>query len=285
MGNTNKVIKKYEKDMKTALALSGGGVLGVAHISVLKALDQNNIKINSIAGCSAGALIGALYADGGTAAAEAFISDLEAAGIFNKNNVKFALPSNIFNQVRLSLEKNLKARKFYDLPIKFSCIASDMVRGQMVVLNSGDLIDALMASSAFPGVFSPQKIGDKILVDGGITRNLPAVIFEKDKHDFIIGSSLYQIENLDHFMDKQPNRLTIALRSLDIMQKEMAALEAERCDFVFYPPVDTYSWYNFDKMTEIRQASDDYAADRVRDLSAVMSKKHGGGFWAGLLHD
>lgn len=273
--------------MKIGLALSGGGVLGAAHISILKEIEKNDIKISSIAGCSAGAIIGALFADGGTKTIEFFLDDLEKAGLFAKSNLKFALPDKLFAQVRQSLEKSLKAKKFYDLSIDFSCVASDMLRGEMVILKSGNLVDAVMASAAYPGFFAPQEIDGKLLVDGAITRNLPAGLLKNKKLDFIIGSSLYGIGEISSQENGKNtlNRLSTVLRALDIMQKELAESEARHCDFLFSPPVDSFNWYSFDHLQEIRTIADEYAKKRITLLKQEIEKKDHKGFWKSIFTD
>lgn len=273
--------------MKICLALSGGGVLGAAHISILKEIERNNIKISSISGCSAGAIIGALFADGGTKSTELFLDDLEKAGVFTKASLKFALPDKLFAQVRQSLDKTLKAKKFYDLDIDFSCVASDMLNGEMVVLKSGNLVDAIMASAAYPGVFAPQEINGKLLVDGAITRNLPAGLLKNKKSDFVIGSSLYKVGKINKQENgkNKLNRFSTVLRALDIMQKELADLEAKHCDFLFAPPVDNFNWYSFDRLQEIRQISDEYAKTQIIFLKQEIKKKDHKGFWASIFAD
>ena len=270
--------------MKIGLVLSGGGVLGVAHISVLKELEANNIKISAISGCSSGAIIGALYADGGILRIEAFLRDLEDAGLFAKRNIKFALPDKVFDQIRQSLRKNLRSKKFYDLSVDYCCTATDLIAGKAISLHDGDLVDSIMASASYPGVFQAQEIGGKILIDGGVTNNLP-VLPIKNKTDFIIGSSLHKVQSLEKLDTvKKLSRLAVTLRSIDLMQQELAEIAAKDCDFVFYPPIEEFNWYNFDKIFEIEKISDQYAGDRIKELKKVISgtmrKKKG--FWSDL---
>jgi NTE family protein len=273
--------------MKIGLALSGGGVLGVAHVSILRQIEENNIKINMVSGSSSGAIIGALFADGGVKTIEIFLDDMEKAGVFTKGNLKFALPDRLFAQVRQSLEKTLEAKKFYDLKTEFSCIASDMLNGKMVILNSGNIIDAVMASAAYPGVFQPQEIDGKILVDGAITRNLPVGVLKGKKPDFIIGSSLYRVGKISRQENgkNKLNRLSTALRALNILQQELAELEGRDCDFLFTPPVDNFNWYSFDRLQEIRKIADEYSLVQIDNLKRELKKKDHKGFWASIFTD
>lgn len=262
--------------MKIGLALSGGGVLGVAHIGVLKMIEEQNIPIKYISGTSAGAIIGALFAAGGVARIEAFLADLKEQGLFSRANLIFGgLPDKTFETIRATLQKHLP-EKFYDLNISFVCVATHFAEGSPVYMESGDLVKALMASSAFPGAFPSQDIDGKSLIDGGISRNLPAGILRKKGMDFIIGSSLYNIEVMDKFdvEGKEPGRLLSTLRSIDIMQKELARYEMKKCDYVFTPPVETFSWFHFTKMAEIREIGEAYAKSHTAEFLKALKRHH-----------
>lgn len=259
--------------MKIGLALSGGGVLGAAHLGLLSELEKNNVKLDIVSGTSIGAILGLLYIDGGMKSVESFLDDLKGAGIFSKGNIKFALPDKVFEQIKISLQKIVRAKNFYDLPIKFCCVATDLESGEAVVLENGNVVDAVMASSAYPGVFLPQEIHGKLLVDGGITINLPTKILKDKKADFIIGSSLFGISKFEDLGDRQKykvNRIKIALRSLDIIQKELAQRDMKKCDFCFDMPVNDYQWYHFDKIDEIRKAGEEHATEEIKKLIKLL---------------
>jgi len=270
--------------MKIGLALSGGGVLGVAHIGVLEELEKHQIKINSITGTSAGAIIGALFASGGVEMVNNFIAELEKAGLFNpKKLILKPIPDLIFETVRKTLRKFLP-EKFYDLNIRYSCVATNYSNGETEVLSSGNLVDAIMASSAFPGIFPAQEINGKSLMDGGMSMNFPASLL-KGKVNFIIGSSLYDVPLLAKY-DKvgvNPNRFDSARRSVDIMQKKMAQYEQKYCDFCFTPPIETFNWFNLDKMPAIRKIGREYATEKIGSLLVAIEKRETSkGFWRGL---
>ncbi len=260
--------------MKIGLALSGGGVLGIAHLGVLEEIEKEGIKIDQICGVSAGAIVGALFADGGIRRVNEFWSDLESSGLFKTNRIIFNLnPDKVFTTIAHTLKKHLHAEKFYDLPIKFSCIATDIADGSMHVLKDGNIVEAVMASAAYPGVFPVQRIGDHNYIDGGVTRNLPAGILRKNGADFVIGSSLYSVAKLEKY-DKNGelkiSRVEVMFRALDVMQKEMAEAEMKSCDFCFNPPVESFRWYNFDKMAEIKKIGEEYAEEFFPKLKKLL---------------
>jgi len=275
--------------MKIGLALSGGGALGAAHIGIVEELEKNKIGIDSICGTSSGAIIGLLYAYGGLKTVNHFFDELDKTGLLNKTSLIFKRNSTIFFSVEEILRKCIKASEFYELKIKFSCVATDLKNGNAVILKLGDPVKAVMASAAYPGVFPIQKIGTKYLIDGGLTRNLPSGILKKQGLDFIIGSSLYGLKKFDKFDPDgniKANPIDIAVRSLDIMQKELANYEVESCDFCFQPEVNDYRWYHFDAINDIRLTGKECAAKHIGDLLKEINshrEPQKKGFWKSLL--
>ncbi len=166
-------IKKY----KTGIILSGGAVRGFAHLGVLKALNENNIFPDAISGVSAGALVGAFYADG--------YSPEEIFEIFSKNSifdfVKVAIPKNGFlgnKDLTKVLKNNLRAKNFENLKIDFTLAATNLNKGELRYFNSGEIIPALIASTSIPILFQPVEIENEMYVDGGVFDNLPIVPLE-----------------------------------------------------------------------------------------------------------
>jgi NTE family protein len=252
--------------MKIGLALSGGGVLGVAHLGVINELCRKNIKIDTICGTSAGAIIGALYAAGGVSRIERFIDYLEGQGLFGKG--KIMLPGNVEDIVKKALTLFLEGSKFGNLRVRFSCVTTDAATGETVILEKGDLIEAVTASFSYPGFFPIKKIDGRFLFDGGVLLNYPVEILKKQKLDFIIGSYLGKVSTIDtKNLDKlKLSRFGTYSRAIDMAQDKMSQANLRLSDFNFVPPVEIYSWNQFDKMSEIRQIGYDYAAKRIKDL-------------------
>ncbi|MEO8151395.1 MAG: patatin-like phospholipase family protein [Bacteroidia bacterium] len=158
--------------MKTGLVLSGGGARGIAHIGVLKALEELGIKPDAISGVSTGALFGALYASG--------LSTVELIGIA-KNSHLFELKNFRFSKswffksetIRKTLKRNLKHDSFEELLIPLTVAATDFLNATTTYFSKGELIKPLVASSSIPVVFQPEKINQTIFVDGGLLNNLP----------------------------------------------------------------------------------------------------------------
>lgn len=258
---------------KIGLALSGGGVMGIAHYGVLKQLEANNIPISIISGTSAGAIIGALFATGGSAKVESFLAYLDGAGVFKQNS--FFFPGSLFSTIRVALEKYLGITDFKQLKIPFICIATDIATGEEVILEKGNIIDAVMASAAYPGVFATQFINGRNLVDGGVVRNLPVTELKERGANFIIGSSLCNITSLDSKAKTgriHLSRFDTIARAADIMQRDLAQKEIKLCNFCFYPPVSNFRWYQFDQLPKLKEVGDEYAKKHMDKLIDLLNK-------------
>lgn len=191
---------------KVCLVLSGGGARGLAHIGVLKALEEQRIPIDCIAGTSMGAIVGGLYSAGYRAEAlEQLVGGLDWGQLFDDRPPRqelsqqrkeedfdfpwsfevgygggeFRLPRGAVGGVgfeRLLADMTARvsaAEDFAQLPIPFRAVATDMVRGERVVFERGDLARALRASMSVPGAFAPIEVDGRLLGDGGLVMNLP----------------------------------------------------------------------------------------------------------------
>lgn len=207
---------------KVGLVLSGGGAKGVAHIGVLKVLEEAGIPIDYISGTSMGAIVGGLYAVGYNARALDSMVRLQnwpfllSDRVYRDNlpfseketNEKylislplaqgkgFTVPAgfvsgqnifNLFSELTIGYHDSIA---FKDLPIPFACVAANMVNGKQVVLNSGSLPLAMRASMAIPGAFAPVVLDTMVLVDGGISNNFPVDVAKNMGAEITIGVDL-----------------------------------------------------------------------------------------------
>jgi NTE family protein len=204
---------------RIGLVLGGGGAKGAAHVGVLTLLEDMRIPIDCVVGTSMGALVGGTYAAGSTAAElektiraiswsetiafegrrEKLPIRRKLAGATYSNSLEFgfrdgslAVPKgfintqNIEQTIRYLVARSLGVTHFDDLPIPFRAIATDMQTGDMVVLDQGDLAQAMRASMSVPGVFAPVQVDGRILGDGGLTRNVPVDIARQTCADVVI---------------------------------------------------------------------------------------------------
>lgn len=174
---------------KVGLALSGGSAYGYAHIGVLEVLEENNIPVNIIAGTSMGALLGGIYASGVS------IQDMHKR-LANFSKIKMVDVNPLFlshggliigNKVTQILKNMAGNKTLEECKIPFKAIATDIATGEKYVFEKGDLVQAIRASISVPGMFKPVKIEDKVLVDGGLSDNMPVEEVRKMGADVVIG--------------------------------------------------------------------------------------------------
>ncbi len=162
--------------MEISLALGGGGVRGVAHIGVIRALENHGFTIKAIAGTSAGGLVGAVYAAGfSTEKIEKTVRELEKNRSFNRKPED--KPSLLgLSGVTETLSELLNDRTFNELKIPFAATAVSLHSGKEIILIKGKVLDAVLATIAIPGVFPSQEIGGRILADGGVLDPVPVQV-------------------------------------------------------------------------------------------------------------
>lgn len=258
--------------MKIGLALSGGGALGMAHIGAIEELEKANIKIDCVCGVSAGAIIGLLYAAGGKELLSRFYDEIANFDYYKKDKILFsARPAVVFRHVWSLLKKLSADKEFGQLKIPFSCCATNLASGECEVFNSGDPIASVMASAAYPGVFASVKINGKSYIDGGVTCNLPGQQTRKMGANFIVGSSIYSVNELTDGSASKINRLGITLRALNIFEKELSKAGEKQCDFCFKPHVEHFNWYDFFHINEIIKEGRANAARQIVSLKSLLT--------------
>ena len=268
---------------RIGLVLGGGGAKGAAHIGVLRVLDEMRIPVDCVTGTSMGALVGGTFASGmppeeiekevlainwsKTVGTEGLRDrtpiNRKLAGITYTNSLDLAIKDgslttgsgllktqDIEDVIRGLVADARDTKDFDHLPIPFRAVATDMLAGEMVVLESGDLSVAMRASMAVPGAFSPVTMDDRVLSDGGMMRNLPVDIARNLCADVVIAVSLAspppKAEDLN-------SALTLAGRSLDVMidanQKAQIATLTDRDVSIVVPMGDIGSG-SFDRVPD-----------------------------------
>jgi NTE family protein len=235
------------KPITVGLALGGGFARGIVHVGVLKALEQENIPVNFVAGTSVGALIGAAYCSGVTPA------ELEAiAGrVRFRDLARWTLSRYGFatNQRMISFLNNiLKVKTFEELRTPLAITATDFASGEGVVFRSGPLADPVRASCAYPGVFLPVMVNGRLLVDGMLAHSLPTQPVRDMGTDRVIAVSLRsQWSNGDgpkHIFDVIGQCFSIA--------QNMNCLQSKQCaDLVIEPDVTGYRYDDFERSSEL----------------------------------
>jgi NTE family protein len=158
-----------------ALALGSGAARGLAHIGVLRALNENGIRIGGIAGCSMGALIGGIYAAGRLDEYENWVSQLDEIDVLRLLDVSWGARAGLLkgDLIIEALRELIGDYEIGDLSVPFVAVATDMRTRREVWINDGSLFDAIRASIAIPGVFRPVQRQRRVLLDGGLLNPVP----------------------------------------------------------------------------------------------------------------
>ena len=287
---------------RIGLVLSGGGARGAAHIGVLKVLEELRVPVDLITGTSMGSIVGGSYASGQTVAnMERDVANIKTETLtrdrppraeisihlkqedwldyigpqFGLRDGSLLLPKGAITGVALeAVLRDLALAKgdwdFDKLPIPFRAIATDVVSGQMTVLKSGDLATAMRASMSVPGAIAPVQIDGKMLVDGGLTRNLPVDVARAMGAEVIIavnlGTPLLQ-------RDQITSAFSVALQMLNILTEQnvgtsLASLQPR--DILILPELGDFSAGDFDNMPStipIGEAAARKVADQLKRYS------------------
>ena len=217
--------------MNTGLVLSGGGVRGIAHIGVLKALEEKNIQISHIAGTSAGAVVGALFAAG--ISWEEILSFFKKIQLFNINKFAINKPGFIDTEKFYdSFKSYLPDDNFKKLKINLYVTTTNLLDGKLKVFSQGQLIKPILASAAFPGMFTPVKIENEYYIDGGTLNNFPVNIISM-LCDQIIGVYVNPFKAAKN--GELTSSYSILERALKIKNAHDSFLKFKACDLLISP--------------------------------------------------
>ncbi|MHA6196637.1 patatin-like phospholipase family protein [Pseudomonas wadenswilerensis] len=293
---------------KVGLVLSGGAARGLAHIGVLKALEEQGVKIDAIAGTSMGAVIGGLYASGykveeleklaRTIDWQQALSDapprkdipfrrkqddrdfLVKQKISFRDDGSLGLPLGVIQgqNLALLLESLLAhtsdTRDFNKLPIPFRAVATDIASGEKVVFSRGHLPQVIRASMSIPAVFAPVELDGRLLVDGGMVDNIPLDIVREMGVDLAIvvdiGTPLRNRKQLGTVVDVLNQSITLMTRRNS--EEQLAALH--RDDILIQPPLASISATDFGRAEEMMEAG--YRATRILDNRLAALRPPGG---------
>ncbi len=235
-----------DKPYKIGIALSGGGIKGLCHAGVLKALEEKNIKPDIISGVSAGAVVGALYADGYTPdeIAELF-EDISFRQMTN-----FHIPlGGLFriDPFEEFMSRTLRSKTFEGLKIPLRIVATDLDKGQSVTFTKGNLIEPITASCSVPVLFTPKKINGVNYVDGGVLKNFPVSTIS-DECEKVIGINASPIVAEEYKL----SIMNVASRTYNFMFKSNILSDKELCDLLIEPiDMENYDTFDIDKGREI----------------------------------
>src|SRR5215467_574355 len=232
------------------LALGGGFARGFAHLGVLKVFEKYDIKVSQIAGSSVGSILGAAYASG--APLERIIEacrTLRFRDIARWRVSRLGLASN--QRLSTLMERVFGSRQFEDLKIPLGVVATDLSSGEPVVFTQGNLVDAIRASCAFPGLFQPVEIGTRWLADGGLVAPVPTQAAHDLGASFVLAVS---VGLQDGYRGAPSNIFQVVSRAVSAAQKHQLEVWERHADLVLRPEVQTLAWDDFDRAEEAIEA-------------------------------
>ena len=242
--------------MRIGLALSGGGARGIAHIGVIKAMEELGVKPDVISGTSAGSIVAALYANG--MKPDDIFDVASHLSIFKSVKIAWAWSGLLkMEGLRSLLTKHIPENTFESLKTPLTVAATEIRLGEIRYFSSGELAPAIISSCSIPGVFDPVHFNDRLYVDGGLLDNLPARPI-RDKCDFLVGS------NCNHLTTQYDEHSLKAVIERSMLITVSANTTASRmiCDLVIEPPyMARYSVFEMGKAHEIYDAAYKYTKE------------------------
>lgn len=286
---------------KVGLVLSGGGAKGYAHIGVLKVIDRLGLHLDYIAGTSAGALIGSLYAAGYSALElEKLVYETNFIDIlfmekkrtslsffdkkyrdrylaeFSFDEFKLHLPSGLsqgqgMNGLLSSLFFSVRHVSDYSkLSIPFFCTATDLETGKLSLMKKGDLVQSVLASAAFPSLIAPVEIDGRLYVDGGVSVNMPVKELKNHGLDFVIAVDVMR----DPYKKHEINSILKIIEQISSYGHLLDNIEQRKAaDILIAPDVKKYSIMDFAEKQKIIDEGEKAALQFITSLSGLPKKK------------
>lgn len=289
-------LQQSGKDIKVGLVLSGGGAKGLAHVGVLKVIEEAGIKIDYIGGTSMGAIVGGLYASGYTTYqldsifkttdfgaliqddlprdsksfyerkdSERYILKLPFDGFKIQFPTGLSKGQNVYN-LYAQLLSHIKEDDFSQLPIPFLCVATNVETGEEVVMEQGDLAISLSASGAIPTLFSPVYIDGKMLTDGGVLNNFPVDEVIAKGMDIIIA-----VDVQDGLRDREnlKSGLEILTQVNNFRTIRTAKEKGKKADVYIKPDIKDFSVLSFDQGEKIINNGEIAAKEKLEALQKI----------------
>jgi NTE family protein len=256
---------------RVGLALSGGAARGMAHIGVLRALIENKVPIDCIAGTSAGSLVGGAFASGMS------LDEIEQIGRSLKwRDIGRMTMSRLGVQSNERLEQYMRARmpvtRFEELPIPLAVVATDLQSGHAVVMrDEGDVPFAIRASCAIPGWYIPVNDPEgRQLVDGGLVATVPAEIARSLKADIVVAVDV----NAEGAKFLGPTSVIgVVLQSMMLVQKTATLHQLRQADCVIRPHVGHIRWDEMSRQAELIDAGYEAGCNSIEKIMGLIAIK------------
>lgn len=262
---------------KIGLALGSGGARGVAHLGVIKALEEEGIRPDYITGCSMGSVVGAGYASGLTVE-EMYevVVKLKAINLIDFSAVPITKLA-IFKGKKMQnlLLSKIGETRFEDLKIPFKCVASDLYSGRLKVLSEGSVAQAVRASSSMPGIFPPVKIKNALLIDGGVLCRVPTEQVWDMGADAVIAVDV--LCNTGEPVKQVRNMIALTTRIFDIMDHNGTEMKKKltkrRGEIYIVPEMKGQSQYAVKDFDKAYLAGYDTAKAQMKKIKKLVFGK------------
>lgn len=257
-----------EKRKTVCLALGGGSARGFAHIGVLKVFEEAGITVDCVVGTSMGAVIGAFYCSGMNLRMMARL----AAHIQRNQWMDWTFPRMGLvtgDKMEQLVHLLTRGKTFAELDKPFAVVATDLGRGEKVVIRDGIVARAVRASAAIPGVFCPVEFRGRTLVDGAVVERVPVETARTMGTDLVIAVDVGIYVNgnkMNHILD-------VITQALDIMQRDLCRINTERAELVISPQLQNVEPGNFSKAEEAIQAGEDAAGAMLPQIRELLRKE------------
>ena len=276
---------QFLRGVQIGVALGGGAARGMAHLGVLKVLEQNGIVVDRIAGTSAGAMTGIVYGSGMDVdyAVDRFVNDLRPSWFFRhvpRGEHWYLLYKYRTGQFDPMLRKYLGNRCLEQLPLPVHSITVDLVTGQAVTRDEGDAVHGIIESINLPVLAPPINRKGQALVDGGLINNVPADVLVSRGCNFVIAVSVtnkMQHEFARNRPDtptakmKRASTLQTVLRSYLVQSVNMNSIGVQPADIVIEPDVSSFQLTEFAKTDQLSAVGEETALDSIQQIKQQLS--------------
>lgn len=271
-------VRSCATPIRVALVLGGGGARGMAHVGVIEELEKADIPIDVIVGCSAGSIVGALYADcPNVHRLRRILEPLRKWDILDISilHCRYGLVQG--RSLRNFLCRNLHHKRFEELRIPLYVVATDLRSGELVCLSHGNIIPAIHASSSIPFVFAPVLLNGRILVDGGVADPVPACVARELEADIVVAVDLCEL------LPKTcpTNLFGVATRCAEIKFQKHSEICVQRADVIIRPEIGELSTFDDQNHEKMYQAGRQAALQAIPAIKELL-ERHG---WVGELED
>lgn len=252
-------------DRQIGLALGGGAVLGAAHVGVLKAIEEMNIRVEYVSGTSIGAFVAALYAFGKKAdEISAIAGELDWLDVTHISLSRFGLLTN--EKFGALIKEHIGDKNIEDANIPLSFVATDATTGEKVILSQGPLEQAVMASTSIPGIFKPVEINGHLLVDGGVVENVPIETVRELGADFVIAVDL----NASHRYNTPKNIIDVIVNSFHFLMQSSTVAQTQQADMLIEPDVSEFSRSDLDQVQALMNRGYKDSMNTLKKISSSV---------------